>query len=120
VGCIRASLDAYGNSVPAFCVIRRGPCRLRRSEIKAKLITLGFYPVGLRGAYLRGQYDEYGRVIREANIKGGVTPDYFVQRVSQLYSLAGHPRKRPTMRPTFRPTCASIELASHLILLQIS
>jgi tripartite-type tricarboxylate transporter receptor subunit TctC len=42
-------------------------------EMKAKLITLGFYPVGLCGAdfaaYLRRQYDEYGRVIREANIK---------------------------------------------------
>ena len=43
-------------------------------EIKAKLIALGFYPVGVCGAdfaaYLRRQYEEYGRVIREANIKG--------------------------------------------------
>jgi tripartite-type tricarboxylate transporter receptor subunit TctC len=42
-------------------------------EIKAKLVALGFYPVGVCGAdfevYLRRQYDEYGRVIREANIK---------------------------------------------------
>jgi tripartite-type tricarboxylate transporter receptor subunit TctC len=41
-------------------------------EIKAKLAALGFYPVGLCGdfaAYLRRQYDDYGRVIREANIK---------------------------------------------------
>ena len=42
-------------------------------EVKAKLITLGFYPVGLCGAdfaaYLHRQYDEYGRIIREANIK---------------------------------------------------
>jgi tripartite-type tricarboxylate transporter receptor subunit TctC len=43
-------------------------------EIKAKLVALGFYPVGVCGAdfaaYLRRQYEEYGRVIREANIKG--------------------------------------------------
>jgi tripartite-type tricarboxylate transporter receptor subunit TctC len=43
-------------------------------EIKAKLVALGFYPVGVCGAdfaaYLRRQYDDYGRVIREANIKG--------------------------------------------------
>jgi tripartite-type tricarboxylate transporter receptor subunit TctC len=43
-------------------------------EIKAKLVALGFYPVGVCGAdfaaYLRRQYEEYARVIREANIKG--------------------------------------------------
>jgi tripartite-type tricarboxylate transporter receptor subunit TctC len=42
-------------------------------EIKAKLVALGFYPVGLCGAdfaaYLRRQYDDYGRVIRDADIK---------------------------------------------------
>jgi tripartite-type tricarboxylate transporter receptor subunit TctC len=42
-------------------------------EIKAKLFALGFYPVGVCGAdfaaYLRREYDEYGRVIREGNIK---------------------------------------------------
>jgi tripartite-type tricarboxylate transporter receptor subunit TctC len=42
-------------------------------EVKAKLVALGFYPVGMCGAdfaaYMRRQYDEYGRVIREANIK---------------------------------------------------
>jgi tripartite-type tricarboxylate transporter receptor subunit TctC len=42
-------------------------------EMRAKLIALGFYPVGMCGvnfaAYLRRQYDEYGRIIREANIK---------------------------------------------------
>ena len=42
-------------------------------EIKSKLVALGFYPVGMCGAnfatYMRSQYDEYGRVIREANIK---------------------------------------------------
>jgi len=42
-------------------------------EVKARLVALGFYPVGMCGAdfaaYMRRQYDEYGRVIREANIK---------------------------------------------------
>jgi tripartite-type tricarboxylate transporter receptor subunit TctC len=42
-------------------------------EIKAKLIALGFYPAGMCGTefatYMRNQYDEYGRIIREAKIK---------------------------------------------------
>jgi tripartite-type tricarboxylate transporter receptor subunit TctC len=42
-------------------------------EINAKLVMQGLYPVGMCGAefgaYLRKQYDEYGRIIREANIK---------------------------------------------------
>jgi tripartite-type tricarboxylate transporter receptor subunit TctC len=42
-------------------------------EVKAKLVKLGLYPVGTCGAefagYLRKQYDDYRRVIREANIK---------------------------------------------------
>ena len=42
-------------------------------EVKAKLINLGLFPVGTCGAefagYLRKQYEEYGHVIREANIK---------------------------------------------------
>jgi tripartite-type tricarboxylate transporter receptor subunit TctC len=42
-------------------------------EVKAKLVVPGLYPVGTCGAefaaYLRKQYDEYGRIIREANIK---------------------------------------------------
>jgi tripartite-type tricarboxylate transporter receptor subunit TctC len=46
---------------------------LHAPEIKAKLVALGFYPVGVCGAdfaaYLRRQYDDYGRLIREANIK---------------------------------------------------
>jgi tripartite-type tricarboxylate transporter receptor subunit TctC len=46
---------------------------LRVPEVKAKLVVLGFYPVGMCGAdfaaLLRKQYDDYGRVIREANIK---------------------------------------------------
>ena len=42
-------------------------------EVKAKLVVQGLYPVGTCGADfaadLRRQYDDYGRVIREANIK---------------------------------------------------
>jgi tripartite-type tricarboxylate transporter receptor subunit TctC len=42
-------------------------------EVKAKLAIQGLYPVGICGvdfgAYIRKQYDEYGRVIRESNIK---------------------------------------------------
>ena len=42
-------------------------------EVKAKLAVQGLYPVGICGtdfgALIRKQYDEYGRVIREANIK---------------------------------------------------
>ena len=42
-------------------------------EVKAKLAVQGLYPVGICGAdfgaLIRKQYDEYGRVIRESNIK---------------------------------------------------
>jgi tripartite-type tricarboxylate transporter receptor subunit TctC len=42
-------------------------------EVKAKLAVQGLYPVGICGAdfaaQLRKQYDDFGRVIREANIK---------------------------------------------------
>jgi tripartite-type tricarboxylate transporter receptor subunit TctC len=42
-------------------------------EVKSKLVAQGFAPVGTCGAdfaaILRRQFDEYGRVIREANIK---------------------------------------------------
>ena len=42
-------------------------------EFRAKLIVQGFNPVGMCGAdfatYLRKQYDAYGRIVREANIK---------------------------------------------------
>jgi tripartite-type tricarboxylate transporter receptor subunit TctC len=42
-------------------------------EVKAKIATQEVYPVGICGAefgaFLRKQYDDYGRVIREANIK---------------------------------------------------
>jgi tripartite-type tricarboxylate transporter receptor subunit TctC len=46
---------------------------LKAPEIKTKLAGLESYPVGVCGAdfgaYLRKQYDETGRIIREANIK---------------------------------------------------
>ena len=42
-------------------------------EVMQKLVIQGLYPVGTCGAdfgaYLRKQYDEYGFIIREANIK---------------------------------------------------
>jgi tripartite-type tricarboxylate transporter receptor subunit TctC len=46
---------------------------LESPELKAKLAALGFYSVGICGTdfarLLRKQYDEFGRVIREANVK---------------------------------------------------
>jgi tripartite-type tricarboxylate transporter receptor subunit TctC len=45
---------------------------LQAPDIKPKLAVQGLYPVGICGAdfgtYLRKQYDEYGGIIREANI----------------------------------------------------
>ena len=46
---------------------------MRTPQVKVKLVEEGFSPVGLCGpdfgALLHKQYDDYGRVIREANIK---------------------------------------------------
>ena len=46
---------------------------LRAPGMQTKLGSLGLYPVGLCGAdfgaYLHTQYDEYGRIIRQANIR---------------------------------------------------
>jgi tripartite-type tricarboxylate transporter receptor subunit TctC len=46
---------------------------LQDGDVKAKLVLQGFYPVGTCGAdfgkLLRKQYDDYGRIIRDANIK---------------------------------------------------
>jgi tripartite-type tricarboxylate transporter receptor subunit TctC len=46
---------------------------LRTPEIRAKFAPQGFYPAGICGAdfgaLLRKQYDDYGRIIREAGIK---------------------------------------------------
>jgi tripartite-type tricarboxylate transporter receptor subunit TctC len=43
-------------------------------EVKTRLVPLGLFPVEKCGAdfraFVRKQYDDYGRVIREANIKG--------------------------------------------------
>jgi tripartite-type tricarboxylate transporter receptor subunit TctC len=48
---------------------------LQVPEVKAKFAALGLLPVGTCGAdfgaYLRKQYEEYGRLIRELNIRGG-------------------------------------------------
>jgi tripartite-type tricarboxylate transporter receptor subunit TctC len=42
-------------------------------EVRAKLAVLGLYPVGMCGAnfaaLIRNQYEDFGRVIRESNIK---------------------------------------------------
>jgi tripartite-type tricarboxylate transporter receptor subunit TctC len=46
---------------------------LQAPETKQKLVAQGLFPVGKCsadfGAHIRKQYDEYGRIIREANIK---------------------------------------------------
>jgi tripartite-type tricarboxylate transporter receptor subunit TctC len=47
---------------------------MQAPDVKPKLANLGLYPVGSCldefATHIRKQYDEYGRVIREANIKG--------------------------------------------------
>jgi tripartite-type tricarboxylate transporter receptor subunit TctC len=46
---------------------------LQSPEVRAKLVIQRFYPVEMRGAdfsaYIKKQHEEFGRVIREANIK---------------------------------------------------
>ena len=46
---------------------------LQVPEVRAKLATQSFHPLGICGedfgAFLRKQYADYGRIIREANIK---------------------------------------------------
>ena len=46
---------------------------MQAPDVKAKLAIQGLYPVGMCGMdfarYLRKQYDDFGRIIREANIK---------------------------------------------------
>jgi tripartite-type tricarboxylate transporter receptor subunit TctC len=46
---------------------------LQIPDVKSKLVAQGFFPVGICGAdfgrYIRKQYDDYGRVIRESNIR---------------------------------------------------
>jgi tripartite-type tricarboxylate transporter receptor subunit TctC len=47
---------------------------MKAPEVRAKLVAQGLYPVALCGAdfgaYVRKQYEEYGRVIRASNING--------------------------------------------------
>ena len=46
---------------------------LQAPELRAKFASLGLYSVGMCGAefaaFLRKQYGDFGRIIREANIK---------------------------------------------------
>jgi tripartite-type tricarboxylate transporter receptor subunit TctC len=46
---------------------------LREPETRRKLVAQGLFPVGMCGAevgaLIRKQYDEYGRVVRKANLK---------------------------------------------------
>jgi tripartite-type tricarboxylate transporter receptor subunit TctC len=46
---------------------------LQAPETNSKLVAQGFHPVGTCGAdfaaHMRKQYDDYGRIVREANIK---------------------------------------------------
>ena len=46
---------------------------MKAPEIESKLVMLGYYPVGLCGAdfraHIKKQSEEYGRVIRDSNIK---------------------------------------------------
>ncbi len=48
---------------------------LKAPELTPRLLKLGLYPVGTClddfAKHIRSQYDEYGRIIREAGIKGG-------------------------------------------------
>jgi tripartite-type tricarboxylate transporter receptor subunit TctC len=58
---------------PATQYARWFTAAMRAPEVKTKLNAQGFIPVGSCGAdfaaLLRKQYDHYGRIIREANIK---------------------------------------------------
>jgi tripartite-type tricarboxylate transporter receptor subunit TctC len=46
---------------------------MQAPDLRAKLVAQGAFPVGMCGAefaaLLRKQYDDFGRIIREANIK---------------------------------------------------
>ena len=48
---------------------------LKAPELTPRLLKIGLYPVGTClddfANHIRSQYDEYGRIIREAGIKGG-------------------------------------------------
>ena len=56
---------------------------LKAPELAPRLLKLGLYPVGTClddfAKHIRSQYDEYGRIIRDAGIKGAVTACPFVR-----------------------------------------
>ncbi len=71
----------FGSVVPAGTptgrvaeLVRWLTAAMEAPSVKAKLTVLGLYPVGRCGAEfqadLRLRYDDYGRAIRESNIKG--------------------------------------------------
>jgi len=63
----KTAKDATAQLASWFTAAMQGP------DVKPKLVNLGLYPVGLCnadfGAHIHKQFDEYGRIIREANIK---------------------------------------------------
>jgi tripartite-type tricarboxylate transporter receptor subunit TctC len=63
----KTAKDATAQLASWFTAAMQGP------DVKPKLVNLGLYPVGMCnadfGAHIRKQFDEYGRIIREANIK---------------------------------------------------
>jgi tripartite-type tricarboxylate transporter receptor subunit TctC len=63
--------DAKGRHRPTRYLVQAA---MQVSDVKPKLANLGLYPVGTCGddfaAHIRKQFAEYGRIIREANIKG--------------------------------------------------
>jgi tripartite-type tricarboxylate transporter receptor subunit TctC len=63
----RTSKDATTHLAALFASALKVP------EVTSRLLLQGLYPVGSCGAefgsYIRNQYEEYGRIIREADIK---------------------------------------------------
>jgi hypothetical protein len=58
---------------PQPALARRSLCVPQAPEVKAKLVAQAMYPAVPCGAdfavFLRVQYDDFGRIIQEANIK---------------------------------------------------
>jgi hypothetical protein len=84
--------------MPTLATLRSAPGQLR--------VTNGCAgrPTGTSAVALLAEVHDW----RDSDARGSI--DSFVITLE----------KRPTKRPTFRPTCRDAELASHLILLQIS
>jgi tripartite-type tricarboxylate transporter receptor subunit TctC len=63
----KTAKDATAQLASWFTAAMQGP------DVKPKLVNLGLYPVGMCnadfGVHIRKQFDEYGRIIRDANIK---------------------------------------------------